>query len=185
MDNKFSPNTIETKKCLVIVSAKEHGMIYVTVGGLFQHIDHVVEHPPTYSDNEGFFTRGSQGRDLGSGAPREVDKEGNIKRYIKAVSEELNHIVAKEKPEAIFIFEPEHLKGLIVEHLDNPTHIPVQALDYGNFVHEAAPKIKDRIVAALASNKPNSDDPSSVKDTEVNAEEKRKILEIGKQRDTM
>jgi len=182
MTNTFSPNTIETKKCLVVVSGKEHGIIYVTNEGNLQKIEHISKHPPSYSDNEGFFFRSSHGQGLGSGAPLEVDKEHNIKRYIKAIGDELNNVIAELNPEVIFLFEPEHMKGLIADHLVNSTHIPLETLDYGNFVHEAPHEIKDRMVAALSVDSPDPSDPASVAG-EPNAEEKRKILEVGKQLD--
>lgn len=183
MTHKFSPETIQTKKCLVVVSAKEHGNIYVTVNGNLEHLEHVSKHPPSYSDNEGFFTRSSHGRDWGSGAPREVDKEHNIKVYIKSISEELSEIVTAEKPEVIFVFEPEHMKNLIAEHLVNPTHIPVVAAEYGNFVHESTQEIKDRLIASLKPEAIDPSDPASVEDGDPHADEVRKILEVGKKLD--
>jgi len=179
MTHNFSPQTIETKKCLVVVSAKEHGNIYVTVDGNLKHLEHVSKHPPSYSDNEGFFTRSSHGRDWGSGAPREVDKEHNIEVYIKAISEELSAVVAAEKPEVIFVFEPEHMKNFIAENLVNPNHIPVQTLDYGNFLHESTAELQARLVACLTAEVIDPALPSSVKDGEPHAEEVRKILEVG------
>lgn len=174
----FSLNTLETKKCLVVVSAKEQGIIYVSTAGRLHELEHIDKHPLSYSDNEGFFFRSGNGRRLGSGAPLEVDKQHNIKRYIKAISEELNSVIASHKPEVIFLFEPEHLKGLVAEHLVNPTHIPVRTLDYGNFVHESPHEIQDRVMAALSANILDPADPASVDDG-PNADEKRKILKVG------
>jgi len=180
MTNKLSKDTLETKKCLVVVSSKEQGIIYLTTEGRLTQIEHVEEHPLTHSDNEGFFVRSGNGQQMGSGSVKEVDEQHNIKRYIKAIAEELNNVVTHEKPEAILLFEPEHLKGLVEEHLTNSTHIPVQTIDFGNFIHESPQQIKDRIVAMMESDELDPADPASV-EGEANAEEKRKILEVGKQ----
>lgn len=183
MIHDLTPNNFETKKCLVVVSGKEHGMIYITNAGVLRHVEHITEHPPTYSDNEGFFFRSSHGRQLGSGAPHEVDKQRNIERYINAIGEELSGVVSNEQPELILLFEPEYLKGLVSERLRNPNHIPVHVLDYGNFVHESPHEIKDRIIKLLSSQERDPADPASVDRNEPNADEKRRILEIGKQLD--
>jgi len=179
MIHNFSSHTLETKKCLVVVSAKEHGIMYLSTDGQLHAIEHIDKPPLSYSDNEGFFVRSGHGHRLGSGAPLEVDKQHNIKRYIKAITEELNNVIASEKPEVIFLFEPEHLKGLVAEHIVNPTHIQVQTIDYGNFVHEAPDEIKDRIVKAMTADMLDPADPASV-EGEPGAEEKRKILEVAK-----
>lgn len=167
----------------MVVSGKEHGIIYISNAGDLRHVEHIAEHPPTYSDNEGFFFRSSHGQQLGSGAPHEVDKQRNIERYINAIGEELNSVVTKEKPELILLFEPEHLKGLVIERLHNPNHIPVHVVDYGNFVHEPPHTIKNRIITILSSQDRDPADPASVGHNEPNAAEKRRILEIGKRLD--
>jgi hypothetical protein len=182
MTHNFSQNTIETKKCLVVVSAKEHGIIYLLVDGQLKELEHVDKHPLSYSDNEGFFFRTGSGKRLGSGAPLEVDKQHNIKRYIKAIGEELNEVIKTEKPEVIFLFEPEHLKGLVEEYLVNSTHIPVQTIEHGNFVHEAPHEIMARMEKYMSADDLDPADPASV-EGEPNAEEKRKILEVGKKLD--
>lgn len=178
MNNKLTPQTLETKKCLIVVSAKEQGIIYLSVDGKLTKVEHVTEHPLTHSDNEGFFFRSGNGRRLGSGAPLEIDKQYNIQQYINAVCEELFMVIATEKPEVIFLFEPEHLKGLIIENLKNPTHIPIETIDYGNFVHESMDDIKKRIINTLETKSVDPSDPESVGDEE-NAQEIRKILEVG------
>jgi len=52
----------------------------------------------------------------------------------------------------------------------------------GNFIHETPDEIKTRIVKAMTSDDIDPADPASV-EGEPNAEEKRKILEVGKNLD--
>ncbi|MFT5360192.1 MAG: hypothetical protein ACJART_001926 [Maribacter sp.] len=166
---------------LVVVSAKEHGKLFSLKDGTLTNLEHVEKHPLPYSDNEGFFTRSGKGERYGSGSPREEDVEQNLLRYFKAISEELSEAVKKTKPEKIYIFEPEHLKGKIEERLLNPTNIPVEIIAYGNYV--------DNDIATIASMLnnmgPNNIDPANPASVagEENAEEKRKILEVGNQPD--
>lgn len=167
---------------LVVVSAKEHGKIYSVEDGRLSIVEYIAEHPLEYSDNEGFFFRSAHGQALGSGAPREVDHEHNIKRYIKAIDEELQAAVAAKKPAQILIFEPEYLKGLITEHLKNPNHIPVKVVQYGNYV-EQSPEDIAALLQNFGVDTADPADPQSVAHDEPNAEEKRKILEVGRKVD--
>lgn len=175
-------NDIENKlNGLVVISAKEHGKLYALKNGELTYLDEVEEHPPTYSDNEGFFARSGNGMRYGSGSPREEDDTQNLLRYFKAISEELSETVKELRPERIYIFEPEHLKGKIEEKLINPTHIPVEVVSYGNYVDSSLEKIMS-MLQKLGQNELDPTDPASVAGEE-NAEEKRKILETGQMRD--
>lgn len=178
---KIESNTIETKNALVVVSAKEHGKLYRIADGELSIYEYVEEHPPQYSDNEGFFFRSSGGKELGSGAPREEDDAQNIKRYMKAIESELRAALVAVQPERVYLFEPEHLKGLVVAHLVNPHHIPIETVAYGNFVQHSP----SEIVAMLEKHLESASDPSDPQSVagEPNAEEKRKILETGRLRD--
>jgi hypothetical protein len=169
------------KSGLLVVSGQEHGKIYTIDDGAISLLEHVVEHPPEYSDNEGFFMRSGDGMRYGSGNPREEDDKRNLDRYINSISSELSDIVANKKPEQVLVLEPEHLKGLIEEHLTNPTDIPVDVIDHGNFVDSP---LEDLIKKLESHGKDEHDpaDPASV-EGEENAEEKRKILETGQMLD--
>jgi hypothetical protein len=168
---------------LVVVSAKEHGKIYQIKNGEMKIVEYIEEHPPGYSDNEGFFQRSGNGVTMGSGAPREEDDSRNIERYIKAISEELSNEVQRLAPEKLYIFEPEHLKGLIEEHLTAPNNVEVTLVKYGNFV-ESEPDEILKLLNETGDEHVDPDDPASVAGEE-NAEEKRKILETGQMRDNM
>ena len=172
----------ELNNCLVVVSAKEHGKIFEIKDNELFIKEYVEEHPPGYSDDEGFFVRSGNGVQMGSGYAKEEDDEHNIKTYIKAIAEELSAVVKHEEPKKVLVFEPEHLKGLIEEHLINPTHIPVEVVKYGNFV-----QVEQKQVAEMVNGYGKEDtlDPSAPASVagEENAEEKRKILETGEMLD--
>jgi len=166
---------------VVVVSAKEHGKVFTIKNSELTIVEYIAEHPPGYSDDEGFFVRSGDGMQMGSGYAKEVDDERNIERYIKAISAELSAVIKEQKPEQVLVFEPEHLKGMIAEHLINPTHINVAVVRYGNFVESGF----DQLVEMLEAYKTESVDPSDPDSVagEENAEEKRKILEVGEMRD--
>ena len=170
----------ELEGSLVVVSAKEHGKIFQITDGELHIKDYVEEHPPEYSDNEGFFVRAGNGVRMGSGYAKEEDDEHNLKMYIKAIAEELSDVVKKEQPKKVLVFEPEHLKGLIEEHLVNPEHIPVEVVQHGNFVQVEQQQVAQMINEYGKKDALDPADPASVAGEE-NAEEKRKILETGQQ----
>jgi hypothetical protein len=168
---------VEQVHALVVVSAKEHGKVFQLQNGSLETLSYTTEHPPEYSDNEGFFTQSSGGQQLGSGNVRETDDEHNLNVYIKAITEELSGLVTEHKPEVVFVLEPEHLKGLIAEHLVIKNNIPVEVLAYGNYVEKEPQTILDLVRATLTQTE-NPADPASVAG-EKDAAEKRKILEVG------
>lgn len=178
-NKNVTKDILATGTALVVVSGKEHGVIFIRTHNELTPAEYVAKHPQEYSDNEGFFFRNSNGNQTGSGSVLEVDSAHNIKRYIKAITEELHQLVTEQKPQAILIFEPEHLKGLIVEHLPNSNHIPIAVVDYGNFVQKTTEEIETRIEAWFHEDDEDPTDPASVENG-PNAEEKRKILETGK-----
>jgi len=176
---EIHPYDMKEVNALVVVSAKEHGRIYRLQAGTLEPLQYVAEHPPEYSDNEGFFTRSAGGIRFGSGNVRETADAHNLDVYIKAITGELRSAVVTYQPEVVFVFEPEHLKGLIKEHLAIPNNILVTVLAYGNYVEKTTAEITDLVHTAL-SHEEDPTDPASVAG-EAGAAEKRKILEIGKQ----
>jgi hypothetical protein len=168
---------------LVVVSAKEHGKIYQIRDGEMKALEYVEEHPPELGDNEGFFTRSAGGIQLGSGAPYEENEQHNIEQYIKGITSELSDAIKSFNPDTLFLFEPEHLKGLIEEHVMKPNDLAVANVRYGNFVEKPAGEIL-KMLQDSTDSKLDPADPASV-EGEENAEEKRKILETGQLRDSV
>jgi hypothetical protein len=180
---KIQTKNSELENSLVVVSAKEHGKIFQIRDGEMKGLEYVEEHPPELSDNEGFFIRSTGGEHLGSGAPQEEDDAQNIEVYIKSITSELSDAIQAFKPEKLFVFEPEHLKGLIAEHVTKPNELPVTVVQYGNFVEHEAEEIL-QLLEKFTATEIDPDDPASVAGEE-NAQEKRKILETGQKRDAM
>ena len=175
MDTKHITNKNITNS-LVVVTAKEHGKLYEIKDGRLRIVEYVAEHPPTYSDNEGFFVRAGGGDFYGSGTPMEENDDHNLKRYITAMAQELSEVLKRGSYERVLVFEPEHLKGKVVEHINNPTHIPVAVVAYGNFVEQPFDVLVERL-NNYGEQTVDPADPDSVAGEE-NAEEKRKILEV-------
>lgn len=177
--NDIKQYDFENVHALVVVSAKEHGKVYTLQNGELTIATYTAEHPPTHSDDEGFFMRQGAGEFYGAGYAKETDDKINLDRYIKAIAGELSDLVSEHQPEVILVLEPEHLKGQIENNLINPKHVPVLVVTYGNYVEKEPQEIAD-LVRSACSSTTDPADPASVAGEE-NAEEKRKILEVGKQ----
>lgn len=134
ISNKL-PQFTDTK-ALIIASAKEHGVAYIAHNGEMREVAAVEEHPPRYSDDEGFFFGSTSTGITVGGAPKEVEDEDLFRDYIKAIKNELNAIIKREKPDIIYVFEPSQLSGRLNEYLKNPSHIPVTVVRNGNYVKE-------------------------------------------------
>lgn len=177
---KISIKNPKTQNGLVVVSAKEHGKIYEIKNGELSLLDYVAEHPPQYSDNEGFFMRSGHGEQYGTGYPKEIDDARNLERYLKAIATELSELVQQYEPQRIFIIEPIHYKHKIREYLKNPSHIPTSLVTYGNYVEHSIQEIA-KLLEGYKNDSFDPADPASVQDEE-NAEEKRKLLAVGQLR---
>lgn len=166
------------ERALIIVSAKEEGVLYHAHDGLVEEVVNVAEHPGERSDREGFFFRSGYGKYLGSGGPEENDSEENLRVFVSSIASELNEAIADIKPTVMYFFQPQHLKGYLEEAIKNPNHIPMHTVKYGNHVHDAPLKLVEHI-HAYHHDEPDPSDPSSVADG-PGAEEKRRILSLGK-----
>ena len=163
---------------LIIVSAKEQGVLYKATDGVIEQVVKVEEHPEAPSDREGFFFRSGFGRQLGSGGPDAQDDTETIRGFVRSIAEELNEAIKEVRPSVIYFFQPQHLKGYLEDEVKNPQHIPTHIVQFGNFVHESPLDILKHVMA-YHDDSIDPSDPASVKD-EPNAEEKRKILEKGR-----
>ncbi len=175
------PNTLPQfagHKVLLVVSAKEQGILYTATEGTVEQVVKVTDHPEARSDNEGFFFRSGYGRHYGSGAPVEEDKEEQLQSFVKSISEELNEVILAEKPDAIYMFQPEHLKGYFTDSIKHANNIPIHLVKLGNFVN-ATPLELIEFVRQYHDDTKDPGNPDSVENG-PGAEEKRKILSVGK-----
>lgn len=166
---------------LLVISGKEHGRLFVIQNGIVEEFDHLEEHPPEYSDNEGFFIRSGDGERYGSGNPREVDDKRNLDRYLNALESEIRAVIKVVQPEALFITEPQHLKGKIEQTVSRYTNTPIHTVALGNYVESNSEKLQS-LLEGFNTDNTDPANPASVSGEE-NAEEKRKILETGQMLD--
>lgn len=166
------------EKALLIVSAKEQGLLYVANDGVIEQVVNINEHPEVPSDNEGFFFRSGYGKHYGSGGPDAGSGVEDLRTFVKAIAEELNEAIIAEKPDVLYFFQPEHLQGYLESAIKNPTHIPTHVVKLGNF-HHATPLELIEFIEEYHDESIDPSDPASVGD-EPNAEEKRKLLEKGR-----
>tara|TARA_B100001146_G_C16109000_1_gene402760 strand:+ start:204 stop:740 length:537 start_codon:yes stop_codon:yes gene_type:complete len=167
---------------LLVISGKEHGRLFTITDGIVSEFDHLEKHPPEYSDNEGFFIRAGQGERYGSGNPREEDDKRNLERYMNALKNELKAVITELKPETLFIIEPEHLKGKIEEQFKNQDSVTCVTVAYGNYTKSSDEELQ-AVLERYKNESLDAADPQSVAGEE-NAEEKRKILETAKLRNS-
>lgn len=119
-------------EALIIVAAKENGIIYRIKDGEVQKIETLEKPLPTYSDDEGYFFSAA-----GGGAPKERDDIDEYKKaFDRTVAAELDSLIGQESARVLYVFEPEHLKGRIIAELQKHPHVSVHTVRYGNYVHE-------------------------------------------------
>ena len=102
---------------------------------------------------------------------------------MNAVEKELDLVIKEIDPTALFVTEPEHLKGKIAETVQKFTDLSVHVVSYGNYVDSSNEELQ-KVLEDFNKDSVDPADPASVAGEE-NAEEKRKILETGQMRDTL
>lgn len=164
---------------LLAVVARERGVVYCAADGTLERVATVDEPHPHYSDREGFFMRRAGGIQLGSGEPYDDGHaEEDHKRLLDNVVKELREAIKRYNADTVYLFEPEHLKGQLTEVLKKKEQILVRLVAFGNFL-KTKPLILIKKISTYENPPRDPSDPASVAG-EKNAEEKRKILEIGK-----
>ncbi len=174
------PNTLPQfagHKVLLVVTAKEEGVLYRASDGKVEQVVKVEEHPEAPSDREGFFFRSGYGRNYGSGGPDAGSKDEQLRAFVKAVADELNEAIATEKPNIIYFFQPEYLKGYLESGIKNTNNTETHLVKLGNFLH-ASPLELIEFIRQYHDDTTDPRDPTSVADG-PDAEEKRRILSIG------
>lgn len=157
-----APQFLQTE-ALVIVAAREDGIIYRIKDGEMQQLDVVEQHLLPLSDDEGFFFGGVGGS---GGAPKDRDNEEveYSKQLRKKIAHELDQLIKQDAARVLYIFEPEHLKGRIEEELQKHDDLSVHTVQYGNYVHETPRQLIDHITAYIEAHKIDLDDHDFEKD---------------------
>ena len=150
------------KEALIIVAAREEGIIYRITDGVVEQVDLIEHHLLPLSDDEGFFFGGVAGS---GGAPKERDDEDEYAKTLrKKIANELDQLVKKENATVLYIFEPEHLKGRIEEHLQAHPDLAVHNVRYGNYVQESPRQLIDYITEYIEEHQIDLDDHDYEKD---------------------
>lgn len=123
-------------EALVIVAAKERGIIYRISNGTIEEVKTVERSEPSRSDDEGFFFKAAAGNTVIGGAPKEAQDDVYKHKLDTVISDELDALMAAESPSLLYVFEPEHYKGLIVEKLKHFPELAIHTVRCGNFVGE-------------------------------------------------
>ena len=63
----------------------------------------------------------------------------------KRIGAELDRLIAQESAQVLYVFEPEHLKGRIVDELQNHPQLTIHPVAYGNFQHETPLELLERV----------------------------------------
>lgn len=150
-------------KALIIVAAKERGIIYRVSDGTIEMVSQIENHPPTRSDDEGFFFK-SGGPGVMGGAPKEEDDEVYTKQLDRQLAKELDTLIESQKSTLLYIFEPEHLKGRVERELQQHPHLSIHTVRYGNYVNESPEKIVSYINDYIEPYKVKDDEESFKKD---------------------
>lgn len=92
---------------LLIVCGTQDAIIYFAKDGQVEQLEFIEIEKTKYSDNEGFFS--SFGRNMVSGASREIDKNDTNKKLVKELESELKNIFQSRKIDEVYIFAPSHI----------------------------------------------------------------------------
>ena len=123
------------KKALIIVTGRHTAEFYIAGNGkIIRKLGFRIDNPK-YRDNEGFFTRTSQERTLGSGSIREINKPQLIKDFLKKVKIKTKSLALKEKPDQFIIFTPSYLSADVKKTLENLTNAKMKMIN-GNYHKE-------------------------------------------------
>lgn len=130
-------------EALIIVAGKLKGVIYRIADGEILEVNTLEEQITSLSDDEGFFFGGGT---HGGGSPKDrTDEDEYVHKLRKQIATELDTLVQKESAQVLYVFEPEHLKGRIVEELQKHGHLHIHTVAYGNFVDESPLQLLERI----------------------------------------
>lgn len=147
------------QEALIVVIGKGHGIIYHMKDGVIEQVDELEKQTQSFTDNEGFFFRSAHGQQLGSGAPRETDDSEYIKRFGKSISAELDKLIKQESPRALYVFEPEYVKGRIVDFLQKHPELVIHTVRHGNYVKEHPETLLKYITDFLENKKVENNQP--------------------------
>lgn len=170
----------DAQPALFAVLGKEKGILYLAYKGSIERVATVEEPAAEYSDREGFFMSSGNGMFYGAGEPYDGNEVQSRAHFIDKVVHELRRHIDEHKVHLVYLYEPEHLKNGITDVLDRETNnVTIITVAYGTFLNESPTDLLERLVKSEYYSQPDPSDPSSVKDS-PNADEKRRILEIGK-----
>lgn len=157
ISDKYPQFLAET--AIVAVVGKEHGVIYRIKDGMMEQLSELENKPPHLSDDEGFFFRAAHGHSLGSGAPKELNEDEYLRRFEKAISAELDELIRQEQPQVLYIFEPEYVKGKIVEHMQKHPQLVIHNVRHGNYVQEHPETLLEHIHEFIEEHKIHTNRP--------------------------
>lgn len=150
-----APQFLQTE-ALVVVAAKEEGIIYRIFAGEMQPVDIFEQHLLPLSDDEGFFFGGVKG---GGGAPKERNDEEEYHHILcRRIANELDQLIKTEAARVLYVFEPEHLKGRIEQELQKHKNLAIHTVRYGNYVQETPRQLIDYITEYIEEHKIDLDD---------------------------
>ncbi|HMA78809.1 MAG TPA: hypothetical protein VKP88_06830 [Candidatus Paceibacterota bacterium] len=142
-------------EALIIVAGKTIGSIYRMKDGEIELLETLEKQLESLSDDEGFFFGGSNGA---GGYPKERnDEDEYIKQLRKNIATELDQLIARESTGVLYVFEPEHLKGRIVDKLQEHPQLTVHVVDYGNYHDEPLMELLERIAQFIKKNSIQTD----------------------------
>jgi len=122
-------------RAVIITSGATAGKVYVAADGMIELVHAYEEPPPGYSDNEGHFARKSQGIELGSGAPREIDKTPQVKRYVTELVSGLTTMERASDIEEVYLMAPAYVLPTLQKALTRELSDLLVSSHSGNFLN--------------------------------------------------
>ncbi len=107
----------KNKFAYILVSGKEHAIIYLANDGLIKKIDEIKIKKDKYSDREGHFKRSGGNKVISSGAVYEdVDKEKRLKEFTEEISNKFKRF---KKIDYIYCYYPAYMKNRLKKILND------------------------------------------------------------------
>lgn len=146
MKIKMQLPQFRNETALLLVTAKQHGVLYVAHDGALDEAASLEEPKARYSDHEGFFVSSGTGH-TASGAVYEENKQEVIRKFAKKIVAEAERLVRERGVNSIYLFVPGYVEKEFIRDLPNALKGLVRHTFTGNHVDEHPFKLLEKIQA--------------------------------------
>ncbi|MDQ1283967.1 MAG: hypothetical protein QG620_315 [Patescibacteria group bacterium] len=133
------------EKALFIVSSAREAEFYLAENGRIEKRDGFKIPKPRYLDREGFFMKSGHGRVFGSGEVYRDLKLYVENKFLKKLQKKVGDFLKEKKVEAIYLFAPDYMAGMVLKYLPNKSCDLLKMCVYGNFIRRHPLELVEKI----------------------------------------